>query len=469
MNDRGQQQHFSVQLLQVVDAVLIWGSFLLAGLTWNSLRSVFGMNAIEGNALTGMMWVIYITVPLTPLILERFNYYDRVLTKSGGQRFTELVRGMLAIGLILGMVAVFGRLAEARRLILGSGLLLTFGALWLRSYLTSRIVRARAASEGRLDAVILAGSREETEAFLENVDAEVARTWNIVSHFDLELATVEDLDALIKSESVKRVIFLAGHTEFDRVSRAVETCELQGVEAMIAASFLRTQVARPSFEVVGGQPMLVFRSTPELSWQLFAKKVVDIIGALAIIIASSPFWIAAVIGIRFASPGAPVIFKQQRAGLYGKPFSIYKFRTMVPDAEAMLEKIKEEHGNEVDGPAFKLTTDPRIFKFGHFLRKYSIDELPQMINVLRGDMSLVGPRPLPLHEIDAIANSAHRRRLSMKPGVTCLWQIGGRSDITNFDEWVKLDVEYIDRWSLWEDFRILFKTIPAVLFSKGAK
>ncbi|MDG1072915.1 MAG: sugar transferase, partial [Akkermansiaceae bacterium] len=150
-------------------------------------------------------------------------------------------------------------------------------------------------------------------------------------------------------------------------------------------------------------------------------------------------------------------------------FRIYKFRTMVPDAESLLDKIKEEHGNEVDGPAFKLEGDPRIFPFGRFLRKFSIDEFPQMINVLKGEMSLVGPRPLPLHEIDAIADSAHRRRLSMKPGITCLWQIGGRSDITNFDEWVKLDVAYIDRWSLWEDFRILIMTIPAVLFSKGAR
>ncbi len=244
---------------------------------------------------------------------------------------------------------------------------------------------------------------------------------------------------------------------------------MQGVEAWIGATFLRTQVARPSFDAVGGRPMLVFRSTPELSWQLFTKKLVDVFGALALVVFGAPFWIAAIIGIKLASPGAPVIFAQQRAGLYGKPFRIYKFRTMVPDAERMLEEIKEEHGNEVDGPAFKLAFDPRIFPFGKFLRKFSIDELPQMINVLRGEMSLVGPRPLPLHEIEAIEKSSHRRRLSMKPGVTCLWQISGRSDITDFDEWVKLDVAYIDRWSIWEDFRILIKTVPAVLFSKGAR
>ena len=316
---------------------------------------------------------------------------------------------------------------------------------------------------------MLAGPKAETEAFESSLDPEVAEAWRVVEHFDLEKSTIEDLDDLIKKESVQRVVFLAKHTEFERVSRAVETCEVQGVEAWIGASFMQTQVARPSFDSIGGQPMLVFRSTPELSWQLFCKKVVDLLGASLILIFSSPFWIAAIIGIKISSPGAPVIFTQQRSGLYGKPFCIYKFRTMVADAEKLLDQVKEEHGNEVDGPAFKLKTDPRIFPFGNFLRKFSIDELPQVINVLKGEMSLVGPRPLPLHEIEAIENSAHRRRLSMKPGITCLWQISGRSDITDFDEWVKLDVDYIDRWSIWEDFRILFKTIPAVIFSKGAR
>jgi exopolysaccharide biosynthesis polyprenyl glycosylphosphotransferase len=370
---------------------------------------------------------------------------------------------------VIGSVAVFGKFAETRRLILGTGFILTFFFLGIRMHLTIRVLRRRAKDDGIRERVVLAGNINETKGFLDDVDSDVSSAWKIVSHFDLGNHSVEDLENLIRDESVQRVVFLAGHTEFERVARAVEACEIQGVEAWIGASFLRTQVARPSFDVVGGKPMLVFRSTPELSWQLFVKKVVDVFGASMILLLSSPLWIAAIIGIRLSSPGASVIFTQKRSGLYGKPFRIIKFRTMVPDAEALLEKIKKEHGNELDGPAFKLDGDPRVFPFGSFLRKYSIDELPQMINVLRGEMSLVGPRPLPVHEIDAIDDSAHRRRLSMKPGVTCLWQISGRSDITSFEEWVKLDVEYIDRWSIWEDFRILLKTIPAVLFGKGAK
>ena len=469
MSIRGAKQHFSVQFLQLFDAILVWISFTIAAQVRGPIRDLLGMPGAGDEGFGGMMWVVYLAVPLTPLILERFGHYDRPLSRRWAEIFSGLVRGLLAIVLIVGVVAIFGKYTDTKRLILGSGFLFSFLLLWMRSHFTFKLLRSRAASGGYSERVVLAGPREDTTNFEKELDPDLAKTWKIVSHFNLETQTIDHLDSLIKENSVQRVVFLAKHSEFERVSRAVEACEVQGVEAWIGASFLQTQVARPSFDSIGGVPMLVFRSTPELSWQLFAKKVVDIVGASVMLIFSSPLWIAAIIGIKISSPGAPVIFTQQRSGLYGKPFRIFKFRTMVADAEKLLETVKKEHGNEVDGPAFKLKTDPRIFPFGSFLRKFSIDELPQMINVLRGEMSLVGPRPLPLHEIDAIANSAHRRRLSMKPGITCLWQIGGRSNITDFDEWVKLDVDYIDRWSIWEDFRILLKTIPAVFFSRGAR
>ncbi|MGB6222151.1 sugar transferase, partial [Haloferula sp.] len=245
--------------------------------------------------------------------------------------------------------------------------------------------------------------------------------------------------------------------------------ELQGVEAWIAASFMRTQVARPTFDLMGERPMLVLRSTPELSWELATKEVFDRVGASLIILLTLPLWVFAYVGIKLTSPGAPVMFKQKRAGRYGKPFRMRKFRTMVPDAEALLEKIKKDHGNQMDGPVFKLENDPRVFRFGAFLRKFSIDELPQLINVVVGDMSLVGPRPLPLYEVEAFSKSAHRRRLSMKPGITCEWQAGGRNKISSFEEWVEMDLRYIDNWSFLLDLRILVKTVPAVLFGWGAK
>ena len=280
---------------------------------------------------------------------------------------------------------------------------------------------------------------------------------------------IEDLFALLKDQAVARVIFAAKETEFEKVARAVEACELQGVEAWIAASFIRTQIARPVFDAIGDRPMLVLRSTPELSWELLFKDVFDRVGALLIIVVTAPLWLLAAIGIRLQSPRAPVFFSQMRAGRYGQPFRMWKFRTMVINAEKLLEQIKHEHGNEMDGPVFKLDSDPRVFPFGALLRRKSIDELPQLINVLKGDMSLVGPRPLPLYEVEAFGEITHRRRLSVKPGITCEWQVGGRNRITRFEEWVEMDLRYIDNWSLWLDFTILLRTIPAVFFGKGAK
>jgi lipopolysaccharide/colanic/teichoic acid biosynthesis glycosyltransferase len=194
------------------------------------------------------------------------------------------------------------------------------------------------------------------------------------------------------------------------------------------------------------------------------KRAIDIAGAAAGLLVASPVMGVAATLIKYGSKG-PVIFTQQRAGLGGRPFTIFKFRTMVVDAEeqkAALRKFSEQ-----DGPAFKLTNDPRITRVGRFLRKTSIDELPQLWNVLRGDMTLVGPRPLPVGESDA-CERWHRRRLDVTPGLTCIWQVKGRSKVS-FSEWVRMDVAYIRRRTFWNDLRILFETIPAVLLRRGAR
>jgi len=190
------------------------------------------------------------------------------------------------------------------------------------------------------------------------------------------------------------------------------------------------------------------------------------VGALVLLIPASIIMLVTAAVIRMTSPG-PIIFRQVRAGKYGKPFTMYKFRTMVTDAEMRQSELMVF--NQMSGPVFKIDRDPRVTPVGRYLRKWSIDELPQLVNVLQGHMSLVGPRPLPIYEVEKFENTAQRRRLSVKPGLTCLWQVSGRNQVTDFHEWVRLDLKYIDNWSIWLDIKILIMTIPAVLLGFGAK
>jgi len=460
---------FTLQALQITDALLVWLAFILAG--W--LRApILDLLSIEGQGSEGiqaMVWVLYIAVPFTPLVLERFGFYKRLRSKKSREAAWQLVQGIVVISLIISLYSVFAKVEGTRRLVLALGSGFIFINLFLRARLTS-LIFSRQQHRGRSgERVVIAGSDEEIDELLQGLDADAIAEWDVIARFDLALKSSDDLYNLLKKESVSRVVFAAKSTQFEKVARSVEVCELQGVEAWIAASFIQTQIARPVFDSVGNKPMLVLRSTPELSWELLCKELMDRIGAFAALILTSPIWIIAAIGVRIASPGAPVFFSQMRAGKYGKPFRMWKLRTMVADAEERLKMIKEEHGNQMDGPVFKLEKDPRIFPFGALLRRLSIDELPQFFNVFLGDMSLVGPRPLPMYEVEAFSDISHRRRLSVKPGITCEWQAGGRSQITSFEQWVEMDLKYIDNWSLWLDFTILLRTVPAVLFGKGAK
>lgn len=462
-------ENLRIQTLQIVDALLVWLAFWMAWDIRDIVRTMLGMGHEAENARDALYWVLYIAVPFTPIALERFGFYRELRTKRAHRAFSQLFKGIAVIGLVIAVMALLAKYTDSRRLIItigffGSGIL-----LFLRDRAYTHHLRRRSVNETSKERIMLAGTSNETQQLLKELDEEITEGWKVIAHFDLETQSVQELYDLIKEHSVERVIFSTKETGFEKVALAVEVCELQGVEAWIAASFIRNQIARPVFDAIGDKPMLVLRSTPDLSWELMCKDAFDRIGASLIILCTLPLWLVAYIGIRIQSPGAPAFFCQKRAGRYGKPFRMWKFRTMVPNAEEMLNEIKAAHGNEMDGPVFKLDKDPRVFSFGALLRKLSIDELPQLLNVVSGEMSLVGPRPLPLYEVEAFCEMAHRRRLSVKPGITCEWQVGGRNKITKFEDWVAMDLRYIDNWSLWLDFVILLKTIPAVLFGWGAK
>ncbi|HEY9817657.1 MAG TPA: sugar transferase [Candidatus Obscuribacterales bacterium] len=462
-------EEFRIQALQILDALLVFVAFWFAWDLRDVVLTLMDKAPSDEDHRQSVFWVLYIAVPFTPLVLERFGFYRMMRTKSAGRAAAQLFKGAAVMALFIGMFALFAKYTDVRRLALGIGFCNLVLLLFARDRLVFHYLSTRRLSDEAKERILLAGTNDETEALYGSLDEDIVAGWKVVDHFDLEQGSVEELYNTIKEHSIERVIFATGGASFEKVADAVEACELQGIEAWIAASFIRNQIARPAFDSLGDKPMLVLRSTPDLSWELLCKSLIDRFGAAILILLTSPLWIFSWLGIKITSPGAPAFFHQRRSGRYGKPFRMWKFRTMVPDAEAQLTRIKEEHGNEMEGPVFKLGRDPRVLPFGRLLRRFSIDELPQLYNVLRGDMSLVGPRPLPLYEVEAFSKHTHRRRLSVKPGITCEWQIAGRNDIQEFEDWVQLDLRYIDNWSLWNDLIILLKTVPAVIFGKGAK
>lgn len=458
------KEQFSVQVFQIIDAALVYISFVFA--SW--YRGLFKNENADGYGLDSVLWMVYLLVPSVPLLLEMFGFYNNLLRKKVSNGIKKLFQTFILISAVLGGAFILFKMPYGSRWITIIGLSLVFLAISFRFIIARFYLRKRVKEGSKKERVIIAGTLEDISSFLESIPESVSDYWEVKGEFDLKEGSGDELETLLINESVQRVVFAAEHTLFQQLSNAVEICEAQGVEVWVSAGFIRSQVSRPAFDTLGGNPMLVFKSTPELCWSLLIKSLMDKLGAIIVVLLSSPLWLFAYIGIKISSPG-PVFFKQDRAGKYGKTFKMWKFRTMMMDAEAKLAEVKAQQGNEMDGPVFKLEDDPRVFKFAKLLRKLSIDELPQLINVILGDMSLVGPRPLPVYEVVEFEKSTYRRRMSVKPGITCTWQCGGRNSITSFDDWIELDLEYIDNWSLWYDIKILLKTIPAVLFGSGAK
>jgi len=313
---------------------------------------------------------------------------------------------------------------------------------------------------------MLVGTAEDTARMRADLATKTDESLEVVAEVDINDATGDQMLKLLHERSPNSVILNAKHTYFGQIEKAIQACELEGVDVWLVADFFRTQISRTSFDDFYGRPVIVFRSVPEYSWQGVVKQAIDVLGAFLLIIFLALPLLGAALAIRLTSPG-PVLFRQRRCGLNGRPFTMLKFRSMATDAEQ--RKAEYAALNEMTGPVFKLTNDPRITPTGRWLRKWSIDEFPQLFNVLRGEMSLVGPRPLPVDEVERFDDPAHRRRLSVKPGLTCLWQVSGRNNVCDFKEWVRLDLEYIDNWSLWLDLKILCRTVPVVLVGTGAK
>ncbi|HXJ81904.1 MAG TPA: sugar transferase [Candidatus Methylomirabilis sp.] len=278
------------------------------------------------------------------------------------------------------------------------------------------------------------------------------------------LGTVAELQMILNREHVvDEVFFAVPPTRLDEIADALEICESLGVDTRVLVDIYRPAQAHPFVEELFTLPFYGFSPTLTRQSVLAAKRILDVVGAFMLVVALSPLLLVIGLLVTLTSSG-PVIFRQERAGFHGRRFWMYKFRTMIAGAEHLRAQL--EHLNEMSGPVFKVTHDPRLTRVGRVLRKLSLDELPQLLNVLKGDMSLVGPRPLPVYEASQIKGE-QRRRLAMRPGITGLWQVSGRNAV-DFEGWMQMDLFYVDRWSLGLDLRILLRTIPVVLRGAGA-
>ena len=311
----------------------------------------------------------------------------------------------------------------------------------------------------------LAQDRRQSRKFLGFVDASGdSHPVESQRHSQKYLTDLENLPEYMRHTPIDEVIVcLPLKSYYDETMKIVTCCEEQGVNVKVLADIFQTRMTHSRIEHLGNQSVISVASHDIRGFPALAKRAVDIAVSGTLLITLSPLLLATALAVLVTSPG-PALFSQKRVGLNKKMFNVLKFRTMVADAEVRQAAL--ESMNEAQGPAFKIQKDPRITSIGSFLRKSSIDELPQLINVLKGDMSLVGPRPLPMRDYAGFEEDWHRRRLSVRPGITGLWQVKDRNH-ASFDKWMKLDMMYIDQWSLWLDIKIILMTIPAVLRGSG--
>lgn len=342
-----------------------------------------------------------------------------------------------------------------------SYLLLCFNVFFFRRFVERHMVRniPRTAFIGRV------GAFNKFRYFLDKTSIHLESIGYISTSGDEDgeeyIGKLEDLEELIREYNIDQVYILQKNDNtLDYIQHYLDVCIDMGVTARLIIDIYKRRKANSFVSSVGTYPVITYHTISLNNIDKVIKRFIDILGSLFGIVISSPFMLIAAIAIKMDSKG-PVFFKQTRVGQNGRHFKIYKFRSMYIDAEERKKELMAQ--NEIKGGImFKMKDDPRITKVGKFIRKTSIDELPQFFNVLKGDMSLVGTRPPTLDEVDKYERNQWKR-ISIKPGITGMWQVNGRSKIDNFDEIVELDVEYIDTWSLWLDIKILFKTV-AILF-----
>jgi exopolysaccharide biosynthesis polyprenyl glycosylphosphotransferase len=465
----------------VADIVLTCAAFPLA--YWSRIHLSKALPSILDSFLNPVLlpmsqyfWMIGLATGCWAAAASSLGLYRISIQRSGWEKVRTVLESSVLLWLFLGFLSFALKLDLSRPLIalfiFYQALLLTLVRLLvlLQIKSTNLVFSSRHSRN-----ILIIGTRAKARKMGNLISRYSDWGLRIVGYVDVDegpavesqgdiLGSVSDLSRIIDENIVDEIIFIGDRPSLDILDKILELCHEQGIRARLAADFFPKKVTNLSMEFLENIPVITFSSAPERAASLLVKRVLDIGISAALLTLLLPLLVLVGLLVKLTSKG-PVIYRQIRCGLYGRKFVLYKIRSMRDGAEDVLWEIK--HLNEMDGPVFKMRNDPRITPLGRFLRKSSIDEWPQFWNVLKGDMSLVGPRA-PLPEEVKEYTRWQRRRLSVKPGITCLWQVSGRNEI-DFHEWMKLDLHYIDNWSLLLDLKILLRTFPVVLFGKGAR
>src|SRR6185503_1864944 len=426
-----------------------------------------------GNALLGGLLII-----IWYIAFELQGLYQSHRLSSFADELKEICRAVFVALVALLIVAQVGRwkTINLRTTVCIAAIVITLiGGMRVLLRMHLRQLRLRGHNIKKL---LLIGNGPRAEWLAKHVAQRTDLGYRLVGYVDEErrlkdrktfdvpwLGFISDLARIIAREVIDEVfITLPIKSQYSRIESAITILEEQGIMVHLFSDLFPHKLARSRAWEFEGAPLVSLHSAPSISWRTEAKRVIDFVGSLALLLLLLPLFLLVALAIRLESAG-PIFFVQERMGYNKRRFRMIKFRTMAVDAEARMQEI--EHLNEKDGPVFKIRNDPRMTRVGRILRKLSIDELPQLINVLFGDMSLVGPRPLPMRDVMGLEVAWQKRRFSVKPGLTCLWQVSGRSHLS-FEQWMQLDLEYIDRWSLALDCKILLRTIPAIISAEGA-
>jgi len=481
-----EKEIFLVRLMKFADAITIVISFVAAYFFTLGLRDFLELGPLAfapslsfGGALFFLrnhLWLVLITVPSWISLMSVDGVYENFRTKVFIEIMWRVFRTGLVSILFLSSGVFLLKMTLTSRLYVGVFALTGLIFLWIEKTIWRWFLDYTFRQGYNLVNMLIVGTGRRAQDFIDVVKAHENWGLNIVGLVDDDpkllgkkvmdyevIGRIRDIPRILREFVVDRVIFVIPRMWLNRIEDAIYYCEREGVSTAVSVDLYKPKLAKMRQSDFAGIPLIIYQTSGANEAQLFVKRTLDVLISLMALTMLSPILILTAVAVKVSSRG-PIFFRQIRCGMNGRKFTLYKFRSMQVGADVRKKELARQ--NEMTGPVFKMKRDPRVTPLGRFMRRLSIDELPQLINVLRGDMSLVGPRPSLPAEIE-MYETWQRRRLSMKPGLTCIWQVSGRNKI-DFEQWMEMDLQYIDSFSLWLDVTILFRTIFVVLTGYGA-